>query len=338
MKHSLLLTSMLVGGLAFAQSFTSNNEYAIGETQVMYQCDSSAANLAEIKGSGATWDFSKISWMDSVERNFSINTNANTTDFPSSNKVLEIKDVLTTYLETSASERNVIGFEYAAGGTLGNIKVVLNDDKLNVMNYDFNMGDELSDVFSGTMTSNLSTSPASGTSYTTADGIGTLILTPTVTKTNVIRLHTIDSINTTISLGPVSQEFTVIFDQYDYYDFVTNNLPLFTYLNITILQGAGQLSSLNFVLNSQEPTASLGLSEQVLNNVNLYPNPVQDELHISGLDLDGSESIEIRSLTGQLIRSVEASESIHVADVEKGLYLLLIEKDGKQVQHKFLKN
>lgn len=338
MKNKLLLSVSLLSGMAFGQSFTSANEPAIGATQAMFQCDSSAVNFANTTGSGVTWDYSNISKINNANRTYSIIANPNMADFTTSNKVIEISNTLNTYLETDATSKSINGFEYITGGTLGTIKINFDADKLNLMNYDFKLNDEISDIFSGTLTYTGGTAAASGTSISKVDGMGTLMLSPTVSKSNVLRHHMIDSISSTVEFFPgVGIPFTFIFNQFDYYDFTGDNLPLFTHLNITILQSGTSVSNTNFVLNSVEPQSTVSLDEKVSTNFTIYPNPIENELHISGITLSAQDHIQIVNLAGRQVARFQANEIIHVDQLNSGVYFIEIENNGNVLREKFVK-
>lgn len=71
--------------------------------------------------------------------------------------------------------------------------------------------------------------------------------------------------------------------------------------------------------------------------IKVYPNPVKNILYI-----DTSKkvnSIEIFSLTGQLIKRIDSSsKQINVSDLNKGLYLLRVKSDGKDESFKIVKD
>lgn len=73
----------------------------------------------------------------------------------------------------------------------------------------------------------------------------------------------------------------------------------------------------------------------ILNNqldFNIYPNPVADQLNISG-DISKAKSIKIYDLSGKLIKNIESKKSINVQSLPPGNYILMI--DGQSV--KFIK-
>lgn len=334
MTKKLLVSFCLLSGLSFGQSFTAANEFLVGESQTMYMCDSAAPSYANVTGTGVTWDYSNYVKVNNAERLYSVTANTNTAAYPSSNKVVTIENVLTTMYATDATERNVVGLEYISGSSfLGTVVMNFESDNIQVMDYDFSLNEEISDPFAGTMASNGGNSSASGTSFSEVDGIGTLILTHTVTRTNVIRHHQVDTINTTIFF----QNVRLIIDQYNYYDFVDNNLPLFAYVNVRIIQnGSTELSNMNFVLNSEDPLVFVGLNEEANADFRLSPNPAADKLQLTGESLDGSEQFRILDISGKSVLN-SASAHMDISSLLPGVYFVRIEKDGAHSLHKFIK-
>lgn len=327
MKKKLLFVATLISGISFGQSFTTANEPAAGATQLMYLCDSAASSYSSTIGTGVIWDYSNIGKMDNPDRIYTVLANTNTVDFPLSNKVVTIPGALTTYWETNTTERNVLGFEFNGGATLGNITVNFDTDKMNQMVYDFELNDVINDVMTGSVKHSGGTSTCSGTSISTVDGMGTLKLSPTVTKTNVIRHRSTSNINTTVLIF----NFDIKIDQFEYYDFVSN-LPLFSYTNIRIEQGGALVQSLNFVMNTELPTLIASLDENALNSVKIYPNPAQEVLHFSG-SIE-NESVSVSDMSGKVLMTGTTASSLNISALDAGVYTVRFENGSQQ---KFVK-
>ncbi len=299
----------------------------------MYMCDSAAPSYAAVTGTGVTWDYSSYMKVNNPMRTYSVSANTNTTDYPTSNKVVNIQGVLTTMYETTSTERNIVGLEYTSGTAIpGTVVAKFNTDDLHVMDYDFDLNEQIVDAFSGSMTSSLGPSTATGAALSVVDATGTLILSPSVTKTNVVRHHLVDTINTTV----FGQNIKLIISQFDYFDFVTNNLPLFSHVNIKIIQnGTNQLSNMNFVLNTEEPAYYVGLNEQEKSAYKVFPNPAGNLLQVSG-ELNGSESFTILDLAGKSVLT-SSSAKIDISSLQPGAYVVEVVKDGIRSQQKFIK-
>jgi hypothetical protein len=90
-------------------------------------------------------------------------------------------------------------------------------------------------------------------------------------------------------------------------------------------------------------TSSLGIGNiQNGVSINLYPNPTNDFITVSGLDFNTNSVINIYGLDGSLISSNIASSSsevINVNDFQNGVYFMEVRKSGKLLyRSKFIKN
>lgn len=332
MTKKLLLSLCVLSGAAFGQSFTSANEFQIGNTQAMYLCDSAAPTYATTTGSGAFWDYSSYMKMPNPDRTYQIITNANAS-FPNANKVINIQGVLDTYIKSDNANRSSEGFQFT-DQTLGTVTANFSaGDNLNIMDYDFTLAETVSDVFSGTLTGTGVINPAcSGTSVSTFDGIGSIKLSNTITTANVQRHHLYTELNGTTILGPVILKI----DQFEYFDFANSNLPVLSFTHLKIFLNGSQATSLKFLLNSVDPVGFVSLNENSNSEFSVYPNPSSDEINISSENLDGTETFNIVDVTGKTVFTSKNS-SINVSKLIAGVYFVEIEKNGITTQEKFVK-
>ena len=71
---------------------------------------------------------------------------------------------------------------------------------------------------------------------------------------------------------------------------------------------------------------------------NIYPNPVEDVLHITGLE--GFYTIKMIDSVGQLVFSIKGSSAEEKLDMSRktaGMYLIRIESQGKSITRKLIK-
>ncbi len=93
-------------------------------------------------------------------------------------------------------------------------------------------------------------------------------------------------------------------------------------------------------LTKSGTTNATGLKKQ--NLFKLYPSPAKDNLFLSAENFSGTTKIEIRDITGRLIKSIFtetiAAEitKLDVSGMNPGLYLLSATNNGKQITGKFL--
>lgn len=344
MKKKLLFAGLLFSSISFGQGLTQANEPAIGASSSMFLCDSFATNYANIIGNGVTWDYSNIGYFPGEMRNISIidpATTPNAADFQGSTKAVSIENFLTTYWTSTATERTSSGFVFNEP-TFGEVKAVFSVDPQKLAEYEFSLNDEINDAFAGTLSFNFSGAPlnpdATGTSYATIDGQGTLKLNATTTLTNVIRCLTIDTLNTVV---PIIGDIQLIRAQYEYYHFATGNLPVFTHTTakLTAPGATDPLTEFTVVLSSVEPSNIVGISEKNAIDFNIYPNPAKDKLTISG-DFANS-AVQIVDQTGKLVKeisSLTSGSTIEISDLEKGIYFLVLSTNGTNNIQKFSKN
>lgn len=333
MKKKLLFTFSLISSLSFAQDFTSANEYAIGDSQTMFMCDSAAPSYASSTGSNANWDYSAYFKMPNPDRIYQITANSNSS-FPNATKVVSIQGILDTYLKSDASNRSSEGFQFT-DQTLGTVTANFSSgNNMNVMDYPFAFNTTINDVFSGSLSGTGVVNPAcSGTSVSTYDGTGTLKLTSTLTKTNVSRHHLYSEVNGTTILGPVVLKI----DQYEYFDLASSSkLPLLSYTNLKIFLNGSQATSMNFLLNSADPVFFVGTEELASENVQVYPNPAENQIKVSSEEFDGTEVFEVTDLSGASILTT-SNQVISTENLTPGVYFLNIMKGTERIVTKFVK-
>ncbi|WP_139955843.1 T9SS type A sorting domain-containing protein [Flavicella sediminum] len=105
----------------------------------------------------------------------------------------------------------------------------------------------------------------------------------------------------------------------NYVDHATTPAPSYFY---QFRQVAG--SDANFTPSTAQYAftvdASAGLSEVELEGINVYPNPTTGLLTIS--DLYDAETISISNISGKLVKTFEANNSIDISDLPTGVYVL----------------
>ncbi len=341
MKKTLLLASLLLAGSTFAQ-FTPGNEPVIGDASNMFLCDSFATNYEGVIGSGVTWDYSAIHKINGEMKSLSIidpATTPNAGDFPTSNKNVEVQGFFSTYWETSATERNVVGFIYNEP-SFGEIKAVFTDPA-KLMDYDFDLNDNVTDPYAGTLYfdfNGIPLSPATtGTSFSKVDGKGTLMLNAATTLTDVLRVVTIDTLNADINLGaPIPVVF--IRKQFEYYHFATSNLPVFTHSTGIMSTNGNVVGEFTVVLSYFEPDNVLAVNNTTVANFNVYPNPVKSDFTITG-EFTQADA-QIINQTGQVVKTISGvtpGSNIEMSQFENGLYFLNLNINGQNHVQKIIK-
>ena len=80
---------------------------------------------------------------------------------------------------------------------------------------------------------------------------------------------------------------------------------------------------------------SLGVNDQNLTNISIYPNPVKDKLLIQGLS--NISKVYIYNVLGKLVLSKINSSEIYLDNLESGIYIIKIRVDNRDVIRKFIK-
>ncbi len=85
-----------------------------------------------------------------------------------------------------------------------------------------------------------------------------------------------------------------------------------------------------------EPASNNAIISQ--SDLSVYPNPAKDVLNINTEKV--IESVQIMSISGQLMRSIQGDsnyEEINISDLQAGMYILLVQSEGKLITQKFVK-
>ncbi len=73
------------------------------------------------------------------------------------------------------------------------------------------------------------------------------------------------------------------------------------------------------------------------NRINIYTNPVNDRLHISGIE---KSNIEVYNMSGQkvlAVGNVTANQPINVSMLNSGKYVMLVSRNGSREAISFIK-
>lgn len=302
-----------------AQSFDASNEAAIGDLVSLHLCDSNANIQANVMGSNAVWDFSAISGIFGVTKDVQVldaTLDANYASFAGSTKLYDIGGTLQTFYSSSAAGRVSQGFVFNEV-SLGAVIASWSTDQENLMNYPYGFGaNPVLDIFSGTVTSTATgTLPASGSSATLVDGIGTLQLPGGNTYTNVLRYHIKDSAVATV----FGTNVAFIRNVYEYYDFTVSNLPIFLTMKVDV-NSALIMNSSTIILSKHQPLTFVGINENIPNKVTIYPNPSNEQFTINGLETGAH--FQITNLLGECIMDDAYSGNINVSNLPNGVYFV----------------
>lgn len=326
MKKRFLLASLILTSQASFGQLTQANEPAIGASSSMYVVDTGTVTMASISsvtGTGVTWDYSTVHMNMATTEAISVSDAASTpnaSSYPTSTKAITQGTIL-QYFNSTATERVSQGFVFT-DPTFGEVVIVFDQDEAIQLTYPFAFGNTSTDIYAGSTTVDIGLGPmpatVDGQVYSTIDGTGTLRL-PDADLTNLFRLTTIDTTIANVSGMAVE----VIRIQHEYYDLADQNLPIFVdaFISISGMGQQRQVLSKNF--------STLGLENNTINNLVLYPNPSNGEFTVSGEFAKGA--VEVIDLAGRTVYSsdITSGSSVKLNDVKSGMYTVKVIADGK---------
>ncbi|MCJ8291000.1 MAG: T9SS type A sorting domain-containing protein [Crocinitomicaceae bacterium] len=334
MKRILLVATLATSFTGLAQSLTQANEPAIGETQSMFLCDSFATTYDGTTGAGVTWDYSTLAKYASVIRTVTIEdatTAPNAASFPTSTKTIKVENSLTTYFNSTSTERVSQGFVFNEP-SFGELVAVFDTDEEKLIDYPFANGSSLSDAYNGTLYFEFNGIPqspaAAGNCYAWIDGQGTLLMPDGSSVTDVIRYKMIDTSTTNIMLFG---DLEIVRTQYEYYDVANSNLPILTLSRLLIQQPGGglPLADNSIVLSTVDPLNTVGLFTNSLIEFETYPNPTNGNITLKG-EFDSNATASVFDQSGRLLITQKAinGSSIDLSNFNTGMYLLKVTSNG----------
>lgn len=319
MKKNLLFACLVLSTTSFAQ-FTDANSPQIGDGATMFVIDSFVTDMANVTGTGVTWDYSTALGVYGETKSVAVldaTTHPDASDYAGAEIAIEIPGFMTAFNTSSNANYVSKGFMFTEA-SFGTVKAMFNSDDEALMVYTANVGDSWTDVISGDAEASLGTFPCEGTASTIVDGSGTLKLNAATTLTGVSRFKIQDSLFVDAGFGDVIMKRT----QYEYYDLANSNLPVFVHATVTV-DLFGSVQTLTLVLSSAEPDGYLSTASNELANVSVYPNPATDFINVSGLTEDAT--IQIFALNGQLVKTVDlavGTAKVAIDDLNAGAYIV----------------
>lgn len=341
MKKNLLFAFLLIAGFSGAQTFTQANEPGIGETSTMFLVDSFATNYDAVSGAGVTWDYSDLIGYTGETRDVQCvdaSTTADAASFPTSTKAYQVGTSIVTYFNSTAADRTSQGFKFTEP-SLGDVVATFDNDEQIMLTYPFSLGNSVVDTYDGNVTYNIGapvTEALNGNAYAWFDGEGTMLFPNSVTVNNVMRYKSID---TAYSTAPLIGAVEIIREQYEYYDHATQNLPIFIHATITMQQpGGAPLGVTSLVLSKYATTDFAGIENANSTDFNVYPNPATNEVFVTG-DFSSAANGVIYDQSGRAIMNFTpvSGQSINIADLESGIYILSIEQNGVNTTKQIIK-
>jgi len=323
------LTTMSFG--LFGQTWNFSNEPSIEATTTMFLVDTTAANLGNITGSGQTWDFSALSGYVDNTRILSVIDPTGNVSFPNASHMLMIPGFVNTAYtyEEGTNDKLAHGYQFELPD-LGEVTFVFSDLQ-KMLQFPTDLGTTFTDNMSGTLTIFEEDNQAEGQTWVTADGTGTLLLANGISHTNVLRIHTLDTLyaDITLSILPIPTSVTIVRETFDYVKAGSSDFSLFTHATLKILNPIIGEIKVVVVLSSENPTTFVNIENVDFDAVLVYPNP-SNGLFTINLGADEA-SVSVIDLAGRVVfESHNALNDIQV-DLSKemaGVYYVNIIRNG----------
>ncbi len=334
MNKILLSTITILTSISLnAQNFTQANEPVIGETKSMFLCDSFANTYAATVGTGVTWNYNNLptfAGQNKIMEVIAPSTTPFATDYPVSTAATRIQNFTYTFINSNSTERSSDGY-VLENTDIGDVKAKFTSDDQLLMNYPSSLGASVTDSFAGNLSFTYSGIPqnpsCTGVSYAIYEGFGTLIQPNGTTLTNISRYHFADTLWTTIPIIGAAQ---IIRSQYEYYDLTaTNHLPVFMIISAKLVSGfPDPLIDATVVLSAVSGPTNIGLNENLIDQLKVYPNPAQNQLTIE--NISENAHVTLSDLAGRKMQiSKQSNGTFNLNNVSPGVYVLNVVSNEK---------
>lgn len=332
MKKVLLFLTAFFSLASIAQTITSGNSLVAGNSQLYWTADSSASNLNSTIGAGAIWDYSNLTGYAGATNLDTIKNASDSPDygnFSSADFHDDLSGGASSYFQNFPDSVVSYGFVFTVNGNT--VKVMHDIDPMKALELPMSLNDSFTDSTYGSADVYGSNAATAGDVVVIADGTGTLNLGSS-TFTNVIRIKTVETIETTVVLPPPFNTVTGTVSRtvYNYYDLVNQNMPIFIHANIFVASNLFN-GGYSAVYSSVELTSAGLNSESSALKLGIYPNPAHSIVTITS---DKADQLIIIDALGRVVVSMlnpQATETFDLNNFEAGMYLVQIIK-GESTQ------
>jgi hypothetical protein len=332
-KRLLTLFGILaLSGAAFSQTWNFSNEPAIDANAMMYLVDTTSANLANQSGANQTWNFSMLGGYVDNSRTVSVVQLEDDLTFPNATHMLMIPGFMNTayVYEEGTNDKLAHGYQFE----LPDFGVVIFQfsDFQKMLQFPLALSTTFTDFMSGTFTIFDEPNDAEGQTWVTADGTGTLILANNVSHTDVMRIHTVDTMYADVILSafPIPTSVTIVRETFDYLKSDVSNFPLFTHATLKVLNPIIGEIKVSVVLSSENPTEIVGVNNLELNQTVVYPNPNAGHFTVNLGNVDEA-SVQVVDISGRVVyKSVSSGNQVQIDLSQElpGLYFVNIVRNG----------
>lgn len=308
----LLFFLTFVSALSSAQTTVTKafNDPVAGETVNNFLVNGTVNNTPA--GTNVTYNNASLTQGAAAVGNYSAPTVTETATYPGTTLRL-ISATTTAYYKQSASKLEITG--------LVTPDVTLNFITNNgtFISYPTAFGFSETDAAQGIFTNGVLSGTFTGTIANNADASGTLII-GNKTYSNILRVKSVQTF--TLTSGFITG--TLINTSYNYYA-AAQKFPVLTSTSGTLVV---PLLSINQNTTTATALADAFLSTQnavfIQDKIQIYPNPVEDKLHLHG-NLPAYKEAKIYSTDGKLVLNADLKNGfVDVAELPTGIYYIQI--------------
>jgi hypothetical protein len=331
-KRLFTLFGMIaLSGAAFSQTWSFSNEPTVGTSTIMYLVDTTSSNYSTLTGANQTWNYSTLAGYEDNSRIVSVEDASESEVFPNASLLLNIPGFMQTFYEYAegTNDKMAHGYVFEVPG-FGEARITFSD-LAKMLEFPTATGTSFTDAVSGILTIMDEDNTIEGNTWVSVDGTGTLQLANGVSHTNVMRIYTLDTLYSEITLSglPIPVNVTIVRQTYDYVKPGASNFPLFTHSTLLVLSPLGTIK-IGVVLSTENPTTFVNIENETQNNLVVYPNPTNGLFTVNTGNLEAS-SVSVVDITGRVVfESNVASSQIHVDLTQElaGIYFVNIVRAG----------
>jgi hypothetical protein len=293
-------------------------------------------------GANQIWDYSNLTYgTDEVVENYY----QTDTNYSQPSTVLCMSGQYIWYLKVNQSEYSLLTDKTYIGGVPPNMGVPMLNyiDPLKILNYPFTFSDNFNDTVIGTEHVGYSVYyHRNGTSASTADGYGTLIL-PSGTYQNVLRIKNVQIFRDSISIIAFSTIERHI-ETYIWYDGI-HKTPLLKIQYSAYTKNDTTHSSKSILVGEQLNGMQDGNNDRI--SFDIYPNPATDKTNLTLYFPSKTEAgIELVSITGNRTILIENgtfdagkhSKTIDLKMLSRGQYIVRLKTPFVNIVKKIILN
>lgn len=358
MKKIYSYLSLLLISISFCvaqPTLTSANfAYSINDNQTYYIADTNSV-IDPTTGANVIFDYNMLRGYGMTQDQYIIDPTTTTysSDFPSAD-FADTSNALATntrYSELISTDSLInLGFVANVQG-YGDVVARFDINPEIAMKFPFNYNDNYVDSFAGNFTVLGQNTNGKGGAEVNADAWGQLQLPGGVVIDSVLRVRTIEHVETDtieITFPPITINPVDIDGEYiNYYKPSLSKFPLLSYITGTIKQDGSVLDS-NQTFISQYALPGVGVEEleNNLTDINLYPNPTTNKNVTLTLELEKNTNIQVNILNrlGQTVKTVFNGDALNgtnninipINDLSAGLYFVTAYINGSGIAKKLV--